>query len=168
MKHLFVIVGLPKVGKSTLLKEFCNNKYRIEYFTNDTICRLVMDLCKVYPYFSIADSASWEVLNKFINIKQAKYWFYVMALLNIHGRIALSDGYLYLYKAERDILESALKKLSEDCQVHYLHLLPSLEIINIYRNKRNTPPLKNINYRICCPNLTYHFAIKLLQMKMIY
>jgi len=141
MRHIFVVVGLPCVGKSTLIKNFCNNLFHVEYITNDTICRQIMDLCRIYPYFNIQDQEVWHQMNSIIDLKQAKYWFNVIGLFNILGDIALAEGYLYYFKEERDILKKALADIHQHCQIHWLHLLPSIEIINKYRSKRSIPSM---------------------------
>lgn len=138
MKHLFNIVGLACVGKSTLVKNFCNNLYQIEYFTNDVICRQIMDLCRIQPYFNIQDLESWGQLDRIINLNQAKYWFYALGFANIRKDFALSEGYLYYFNNEREMLQKALIDTHGDCQVHWLHLLPDINVINQYRDKRST------------------------------
>jgi hypothetical protein len=158
MKHLFILVGLPWSGKTTTLKTFCNSAYSFEYFTNDAICRQVMDLFGISPYFSVADEECWDELDKHGNVDQAKYWFYVVALLRLTGDVAFSDGYLYYFQRERDILEAAVKQIwQEDYSIHYLHLNPPLEKRNQMRQSRNLPPITEEYLQSKSANLNLDF-----------
>lgn len=146
IENLFVIVGLSGIGKSTLLKSFCK-KNHLPYFTNDTICRQIMDLCKLEKYPSIAADKTWDDLNNIIDVCQAKYWFHVLALLNIKNDLALADGYLYFQEKEREILQTAIKKVHPNCKVHYLHLKPNLAQVNINRKSKGAEPINEIKFK---------------------
>jgi len=161
MKHLFILVGLSCSGKTTILKNFCNRAYSFEYFTNDTICRQVMDLFGIFPYFSIADEECWRELDKLGNVEQAKYWFYILSLLRIDGDVAFSDGYLYYFQGEREILETALKKIwHDDYRIHYLHLTPTLEKKNLMRKSMGSPPITEEYLQSKFANLNLDFFEK--------
>ncbi|GAB4339716.1 MAG: hypothetical protein Kow0099_15050 [Candidatus Abyssubacteria bacterium] len=157
MRDLFVIVGLPCSGKTTILKNFCNRRYSFEYFTNDTVCRQVMDLFGVAPYFSIADAERWKQLDTLGNVAQAKYWLYVVALLRIRGEVAFSDGYLYYFEEEREILEAAARKVWPDLRIHYLHLTPAVDTLNMMRQTKGILPVTEEGVRAQLANFALDF-----------
>jgi len=135
MNDLFVIVGMPASGKSTLVHEFCELDNSYEYFKNDEICQQVWAMLNVQR-FSVADLDRWEKVTRLGNTILTSYWVHLSVILRIRGDVAFAEGYRYYCQDERRALEAAVKDVNEKCKIHYIHLNPPLERRNEFRRRR--------------------------------
>ena len=140
MENLFVIVGLSNAGKSTLLKNFCENRYSFEYFGNDQVSRNIRYLFNV-SHFSNANAGKWKKVEQLGNTGLARYWLYTMLIMNIEGDVVFSEGYRYYFEEERRALEAAVSSVCGNCKIHYLHLKPPLQAMNRFRMQKGTGPI---------------------------
>jgi len=140
MKDLFVIMGMSAAGKSTMVRDFCDNEYSFEYFTNDGISTHLRSLFNV-SQFSDADTAKFTKLDQLANTFLARYWLYTAILMQIKGDTAFTEGYRYYLEDEREVLEIAVEHVWKDCKIHYLHLNPPPERRNQYRKAKGQGPI---------------------------
>jgi predicted kinase len=117
VKNFIVLTGLSCSGKSTLMYYLINN-YGMDFISCDAINFQVAQLLRIKNIGS-NEQNKWREVNKVLNVPQAKYWFYTLAIQRMETDNIVIDGYSLLYKDDRVSFEAALNNIFPHSKIHH-------------------------------------------------